>query len=198
MINEIEVRELLSKKVPLELCDTILSFRPPHAYIKELKQMKQICFDEEIEKFENDDESTDDMDIDDYTLFELLFHSKKCNILDFKTTGKLDFDHFYYKVYEEYVSIYYDYGCEIEVLDIPDRIIEEYLLRKENNEQWEENYRRQRFYDEGMYADVEAKTLFEAIEIPFFKHEFRIPAEQVIKYKNRLDAYKRSLFPFDY
>ena len=184
MINEIEVREVLSKKIPSELCDTILSFRPPHDYIKQLKQIKQICFDEEKEDFENDDESTDDMDIDDYGLFQLLFYSKKCNILDFKTTGKLDFDHFYYRVYEEYISIYYDYGYEIEVLDIPDRIIEEYLLRKENNEQWEENYRRMRFYDEGLCARED----FEAIEIPFFKHEFRIPKEQLIKYKQRLDA----------
>ena len=174
-MNDIEVHNLLLKKLPDNICNIILLFRPSHNYIKELNHIKKKCFDEYKEWLDDDD---DVVNINEFGLFELLLESQNCNIINFKTfSDKFNFDEFYYNIYREYICIYDYYGHEIEPLDIPDSIIEKYLERK-NDKNYEKNYRIQCIYD-GYFAD-------EYIEIPFFRHEFRIPEEQIIKYKKRL------------
>jgi hypothetical protein len=186
MINDIEICNLLLEKLPIDLCNIILSFRPTHNYIKELKHIKKICFDEYREWLEDEGH---DININDYGLFELLLESQNCNIVKFKIlSDKINFDEFDYKIYLEYICIYSKYDREIDVLDIPDSIIEKYFERK-NDKNYEQNYRNQFIYD-GCFRDA-------YIEIPFFRHDFRIPEEQIIKYKKRLKI-KVNSYEYDY
>ena len=160
--------------------------------IREIKLKKQECFTYYLKHSESDIES-DTIMIDDFTLFELGFYII-CNqdaddyyASQLRLTYKMfvgeddypkqevNFNEFQYSVYTDYLKIYEGYGYERIAISIPNHIMEEYIYRKENPKEWEEERYKQEIYD--------GKSHEEAAVIPYFKNEFCIPEKLVIKYR---------------
>lgn len=161
MINDIEIWDLLSTKLPVELCKRIVEFAPRHQYIQELKYLKQICWKKHYYmNYEHD-----------YTLFELLLNSRNSYILDFQMLGNtVNFDKFMYEIYLDYIAIYSAYGYVREILEIPNHIIEEYLLQK---------------YEADPYKTIWIHDDFSVKYFSRFRHISKISQQQIDKYIER-------------
>jgi hypothetical protein len=166
---------------------------PLHECIEELKSIKRKCIIE-LRRYYDEDNFGDDEEFtlfaEEFTLLELFLETLPLNqILNYKMLigqedlpeKEVDFDEFLYDIYKDYLNIYDSYGYDRTPLNIPNHIMEEYLERREMTEQ---ELRVQQIYD-GFFPDE---------PISYFKNEFRIPEQQVLNYRKRIqEQYEKDL-----
>jgi len=179
MINDLEIIDKMN--LPIELSTKIMLLRQPHDFIAELKQLKKQYFKEYINFWGDDDEDIDEddveIDIDDFTLFEIsLLAAAENSIINTNMLHDVDFDIYMYKIYLDYHDIYCKYGYETKIQNIPDHIIEEYLLKREDK------LRYQCLFDDSIMDD---ECMYHAKSLLYFRNEFRIPEDQIKKYIER-------------